>query len=89
MKSSTRIPTCQEVNIPGRPPIRLTRLVLPSLAATIARSLPQLEALNAAGKSQDDASAALGIAVGTLRGWCDLTGIRWSALKQYKKRVSK
>ncbi len=39
--------------------------------------LPQIAALNAAGKSQGDAAEALGTTVGTLRTWLDITGTTW------------
>ena len=51
--------------------------------------LPQIAALNAAGKSQADAAAALGTTVCTLRKWLDITGTEWRNLKArgpYKTR---
>jgi hypothetical protein len=39
--------------------------------------LPQIAALNAAGKSQADAAAALDTTVCTLRQWLDITGTQW------------
>ena len=44
--------------------------------------LPQIAALNAAGKSQADAAEALGTTVGTLRMWLDITGTNWVNLKK-------
>jgi hypothetical protein len=44
--------------------------------------LPQIAALNAAGKSQGDAAEALGTTVGTLRHWLDITGTTWVNLKR-------
>lgn len=44
--------------------------------------LPQIAALNAAGKTQADAAAALGTTVCSLRAWLDLAGIEWSNLKK-------
>ena len=43
--------------------------------------LPQIAALNAAGKSQADAAAALGTTVCSLRKWLDITNIDWRNLK--------
>jgi hypothetical protein len=51
--------------------------------------LPQIAALNAAGKSQADAAAALDTTVCTLRTWLDLTGTTWVNLNRrgpYKTR---
>jgi len=44
--------------------------------------LPQIAALNAAGKSQADAAEALGTTVGTLRSWLDITGTQWVNLNK-------
>ena len=44
--------------------------------------LPQIAALNAAGKSQGDAAEALGTTVCTLRKWLDITGTTWVNLKK-------
>jgi hypothetical protein len=44
--------------------------------------LPQIAALNAAGKSQGDAAEALGTTVCTLRHWLDMTNTTWSNLKK-------
>jgi hypothetical protein len=43
--------------------------------------LPQIAALNAAGKSQADAAEALGTTVCTLRKWLDITNTTWGNLK--------
>jgi hypothetical protein len=51
--------------------------------------LPQIAALNAAGKSQADAAAALDTTVCTLRTWLDITGTTWVNLNRrgpYKTR---
>jgi hypothetical protein len=51
--------------------------------------LPQIAALNAAGKSQADAAAALDTTVCTLRMWLDITGTTWVNLNRrgpYKTR---
>jgi hypothetical protein len=44
--------------------------------------LPQIAALNAAGKSQADAAAALDTTVCTLRHWLDITGTQWVNLNR-------
>jgi hypothetical protein len=44
--------------------------------------LPQIAALNAAGKSQADAAAALDTTVCTLRSWLDITGTQWVNLNR-------
>jgi hypothetical protein len=44
--------------------------------------LPQIAALNAAGKTQGDAAEALGTTVGTLRSWLDITGTQWVNLNR-------
>ena len=52
--------------------------------------LPQIAALNAAGKSQADAAAALDTTVCTLRQWLDITGTTWVNLNRrgpYAKRT--
>ena len=44
--------------------------------------LPQIAALNAAGKSQGDAAAALETTVTTLRIWLDITNTHWVNVKR-------
>jgi hypothetical protein len=44
--------------------------------------LPQIAALNAAGKSQADAAAALDTTVCTLRQWLDINGTQWVNLNR-------
>jgi hypothetical protein len=44
--------------------------------------LPQIAALNAAGKTQADAAAALDTTVCTLRTWLDITGTQWVNLNR-------
>jgi hypothetical protein len=73
----------------GDRPLRLTRPVLPHAARRLAGILPQLNALNTAGKSQADAAAALGVSVGAVRTWIALAGIPWSNLNRrgpYKRQ---
>jgi hypothetical protein len=73
----------------GDRPIRLSRPVLPHAARRLAETLPQLNALNSAGKSQADAAKALEVSVGAVRTWIALTGMSWSNLNRrgpYAKR---
>ena len=73
----------------GDRPIRLSRPVLPHAALRLAGVLPQLNALNTAGKSQADAAAALGVSIGAVRSWIALAGITWLNLNRrgpYAKR---
>lgn len=70
--------------------LRLSRPVLPHAARRLANILPQLNALNTAGKSQADAAEALGVSVGAVRTWIALAGLTWSNLKlrgPYNKRT--
>jgi hypothetical protein len=74
----------------GDRPIRLSRPVLPHAARRLAETLPQLNALNSAGKSQADAAEALNVSVGAVRTWIALAGIPWSNLNRrgpYAKRT--
>ena len=66
----------------GDRPLRLSRPVLPHAARRLAGILPQIAALNAAGKSQADAAAALDTTVCTLRQWLDITGTQWVNLNR-------
>lgn len=66
----------------GERPLRLSRPVLPHAARRLASVFPQLNALNIAGKSQADAAFALGVSVGKIRTWVDLTGMTWTNLKR-------
>jgi hypothetical protein len=73
----------------GDRPLRLTRPVLPHAARRLAETLPQLNALNSAGKSQADAAEALNVSVGAVRSWIALAGLSWSNLNRrgpYAKR---
>jgi hypothetical protein len=73
----------------GDRPIRLSRPVLPHAARRLAETLPQLNALNNAGKSQADAAEALNVSVGAVRTWIALAGLSWSNLNRrgpYSKR---
>ena len=66
----------------GDRPIRLSRPVLPHAARRLAGVIPQLNALNGAGKSQADAAAALGVSIGSVRTWIALAGIPWTNLNR-------
>ncbi len=73
----------------GNRPVRLSRPVLPHAARRLAETLPQLNALNEAGKSQADAAKALEVSVGAVRTWIALAGISWTNLNRrgpYAKR---
>jgi len=70
--------------------LTLSRPVLPHAARRLAETLPQLNALNSAGKSQADAAEALGVSVGAVRTWIALAGIPWANLNRrgpYAKRT--
>lgn len=74
----------------GDRPLRLSRPVLPHAARRLASILPQLNALNIAGKSQADAAEALNVSVGAIRTWIALAGLSWSNLNRrgpYAKRA--
>ena len=66
----------------GDRPLRLSRPVLPHAARRLAGVIPQLNALNGAGKSQADAAAALGVSIGSVRTWIALAGIPWTNLNR-------
>ncbi len=57
--------------------IPLKRPMAEFAARRLQAILPQIAALNAAGKSQADAAAALGTTVPTLRTWLDITQTEW------------
>ena len=69
--------------------IPLKRPMAEYAARRLQAILPQIAALNAAGKTQADAAAALDTTVCTLRTWLDLTGTTWVNLNRrgpYAKR---
>jgi hypothetical protein len=74
-------PYTDTVTFAGRP-IPLKRPMAEFAARRLQAILPQIAALNAAGKSQADAAAALDTTVGTLRMWLDITGTTWVNLKK-------
>lgn len=81
-------PFTDTVTFAGRP-IPLKRPMAVFAARRLEAILPQIAALNAAGKSQADAAAALDTTVCTLRTWLDVTNTTWSNLKKrgpYAKR---
>jgi len=61
--------------------IPLKRPMAEYAARRLQAILPQIAALNSAGKTQADAAEALGTTVGTLRSWLDITGTQWVNLK--------
>jgi hypothetical protein len=70
--------------------LTLSRPVLPHAARRLAGVLPQLNALNAAGKSQADAAEALGVSVGAVRSWIALANLSWTNINRrgpYAKRT--
>ncbi len=70
--------------------IPLKRPMAEYAARRLQAILPQIAALNAAGKSQADAAAALGTTVCTLRTWLDLTNTQWVNLNRrgpYKRHA--
>ena len=70
--------------------IPLKRPMATFAARRLEAILPQIAALNSAGKSQADAAAALDTTVCTLRKWLDITNTEWRNLKvrgPYKTRA--
>jgi hypothetical protein len=70
--------------------LTLSRPVLPHAARRLAGVLPQLNALNTAGKSQADAAEALGVSVGAVRSWIALANLSWTNINRrgpYAKRT--
>jgi len=62
--------------------LTLARPVLPHSARRLVSVIPQLTALNTAGKSQADAANAMEVSVGCIRNWIKLAGIPWSNLNK-------
>jgi ABC-type sulfate transport system permease subunit len=62
--------------------LTLARPVLPHAARRLVSVIPQLNALNTAGKSQADAAEAMGVSVGCIRNWITLANIPWSNLNK-------
>ena len=82
-------PYTETLTFAGRP-IPLKRPMAVYAANRLQAILPQIAALNAAGKSQSDAAAVLDTTVCTLRQWLDITGTTWVNLKKrgpYKRNA--
>jgi hypothetical protein len=82
-------PYTDRLTFAGRP-IPLRRPMAVYAANRLQAILPQIAALNAAGKTQADAAAALDTTVCTLRQWLDITNTTWVNLKKrgpYKPRA--
>ena len=78
---NARHPYTETVTFAGRV-LSLKRPMAEFAARRLEAILPQIAALNAAGKSQADAAAALETTVCTLRTWLDLTGTTWINLNR-------
>jgi len=65
--------------------IPLKRPMAEFAARRLQAILPQIAALNAAGKNQADAAAALGTTVSSLRIWLDLTNTTWVNIQKRGK----
>ncbi len=81
-------PYTESVTFAGRL-LPLKRPMAVYAAVRLQAILPQIAALNAAGKTQADAAAALGTTVCSLRKWIEITGTTWVNLKKrgpYKTR---
>ena len=74
-------PKTETLIVAGRP-LTLKRPMAYYAANRLQAIMPQIAALNAAGKSQADAAQALGVSLHSLRTWLDLTGIQWSNLRK-------
>jgi len=74
-------PKTETLIVAGRP-LTLKRPMAYYAANRLQAIMPQIAALNAAGKSQADAAQALGVSLHSLRTWLDLTGVQWSNLRK-------
>jgi hypothetical protein len=74
-------PKTETLIVAGRP-LTLKRPMAYYAANRLQAIMPQITALNAAGKSQADAAQALGVSMHSLRTWLDLTGVQWSNLRK-------
>jgi len=79
-------PSVEFIPSPTGGSIKLKREICGFTADRIKAALPNIFALNAAYKSQADAADALGVQIGTLRNYIELTGIKWYNLKAYRPR---
>ena len=81
-------PYVESVTFAGRA-LPLKKPMAAFAARRLEAILPQIAALNAAGKSQADAAAALDTTVCSLRKWLDITNTEWRNLNRrgpYKTR---
>jgi hypothetical protein len=74
-------PYTDHLTFAGRP-VPLKKPMAVYAAVRLQAILPQIAALNAAGKTQADAAAALDTTVCTLRKWLDITNTDWRNLKK-------
>ena len=74
-------PYVDSLTFAGRP-LPLKRPMAAFAARRLESILPQIAALNAAGKTQADAAAALDTTVCTLRKWLDIPGTTWVNVKK-------
>jgi hypothetical protein len=74
-------PNTETLTFAGRV-LPLKRPMAEYAARRLEAILPQIAALNAAGKSQADAAEALETTVTTLRHWLDITGTTWVNVKR-------
>jgi hypothetical protein len=81
-------PSILSLNAPVGRSRPLTRLVTSYLAQRLKAVAPQVDALNDAGKTQLDASAALGIEVQTLRNYVQILGIRWKNITYRTRKTN-
>jgi len=70
-------PTIDRLRCPGRRDIVLLHPICDYKANRIEAILPQIHALNEAGKPQADAAGALGISCETLRNYVRTAAIKW------------
>jgi hypothetical protein len=78
---NARHPYTKTLTFAGRV-LPLKRPMAEFAARRLQAILPQIAALNAAGKSQADAAEAMGTTVCTLRMWLDITNTPWVNLKK-------
>jgi hypothetical protein len=77
---SARHPLVQQLSFAGKN-IPLKKPMAVYAANRLQAILPQIAALNQAGKSQADAAHALKTTVSTLRAWLDITQTPWRNVK--------
>ena len=74
-------PKTTTITVAGRT-VTLKRPIAEFSARRLEAIIPQINALNLAHKSQEDAAIALDTTVCSLRTWLDLTGTTWINLKR-------